>query len=148
MLDSHLAFPIAHPPLSVADRASLLQRLGDALSAYGEVEWAYVHGSFAEGLPYHDIDVAAWLRPDVMDQVDLIAFEADIGRTLRHLAGAEVDVHVINRAPLGFQHAVLQGDPIMVRDDQALVVFIEYVGREMMDFAYLREAYLKDLLRS
>lgn len=58
-----------------------------------------------------------------------------------------VDVHVLNGAPLGFQHSVLQGEVLLVRDEDKLTDFIERVGLEYMDFAYLGHRYLLEVLR-
>lgn|GEM_PF-1771654 len=37
--------------------------LREFLAARGEVDWAYLFGSFLDGTDYHDIDVGLYLRP-------------------------------------------------------------------------------------
>jgi predicted nucleotidyltransferase len=123
-------------------------RLREALEARTEIVFVYLHGSFAEGLPFHDVDVAVYLNPAVAMVTDIFDYEMNLSveltRTLRFL----VDVHVLNGAPLGFQHSVLQGEALLVRDEDELTDFIERVSLEYMDFAYLGRQYLLDVLRS
>ncbi|MBL7183489.1 MAG: nucleotidyltransferase domain-containing protein [Anaerolineae bacterium] len=122
-------------------------QLREALAARAEIIFAYLHGSFAEGLPFHDVDVAVYLDPALAMATDIFDYEMSISveltRTLRFL----VDVHVLNGAPLGFQHSVLQGEALLVRDEDELTDFIERVGLEYMDFAYLGRRYLLEVLR-
>ncbi len=47
-------------PAEMEKLAAGLQKL---LAAWQEIAFAYVFGSFAAGLPYHDIDVALFLEP-------------------------------------------------------------------------------------
>jgi len=45
-------------------------RLREALEAREEIVFAYLHGSFAEGLPFRDVDVAIYLDPTVAMTID------------------------------------------------------------------------------
>ena len=59
---------------------------------------------------------------------------------------APVDVHVLNEAPLGFQHSVLyRGEVLFSRDDERLTDFIEQVGLGYMEFSYYTQAYLQEV---
>ena len=122
-------------------------RLREALAARAEICFAYLHGSFAEGLPFHDVDVAVYLHPALARSTDIFDYEmslsVELTRTFRFL----VDVHVLNGAPLGFQHSVLQGEVLLVHDEDELTDFIERVSLEYMDFAYLGRRYLLEVLR-
>lgn len=42
--------------ISPKEKQQIVLRLGELLKAREEVLFAYVFGSFAEGLPFHDID--------------------------------------------------------------------------------------------
>jgi predicted nucleotidyltransferase len=127
------------------DRAILAARLGAELSDRHEILFAYVHGSYAEGLPHRDIDIAVCLRSEAVVG-DAFDYSADLSIALTRLAGTVVDVHILNGAPAGFQHAVLQGEAILVHDDVALADFIERVSMEYLDFAALGRQHLQDLL--
>ena len=136
---------LRHPPPTAADQSAMIECLAAALAPHGEIDFAYVHGSFAEGLAYHDIDVAVFLgqpppRERFVDEAARLAAE------LTSAIALEVDVQVLNSAPLGFQHAVLQGLPILVRDDVRLADYIEQVSMEYMDYAELRRRHFREVL--
>ena len=130
-----------------ADTDNVRYQLQEALAVRTEIIFTYLHGSFTEGLPFHDVDVAVYLDPTVAMITDIFDYEMNLSveltRTLRFL----VDVHVLNGAPLGFQHSVLQGEALLVRDEDELTDFIERVSLEYMDFAYLGRRYLLEVLR-
>jgi predicted nucleotidyltransferase len=123
-------------------------RLREALEARTEIVFVYLHGSFAEGLPFHDVDVAIYLDPALVTATDVFDYEMNLSVELTRAFRVPVDVHVLNGAPLGFQHSVLQGEALLVRDEDELTGFIERVSLEYMDFAYLGRQYLLDVLRS
>ena len=127
------------------DPAELRARLRELLAAHAEIDFAYLFGSFADGLPYHDVDVAVFLRP-APAPATVFDYEMDLSVALTLALHVEVDVHVLNGAPRGFQHAVLHGQPLLVRDEERLTDFIEEIGLEVMEFAYLADLYLREVL--
>jgi len=128
-----------------SDRTNIVRRLAGALALRPEIVFAYLHGSFAAGLPHRDIDVAAYLAPEAA-AADPFDYAVDLALALTRVVNQVVDVQILNGAPLGFQHAVLQGEAILVRDDVALADFIEHVATEYMDFAALGRQHLRDVL--
>jgi predicted nucleotidyltransferase len=122
-------------------------RLREKLEARAEIIFAYLHGSFAEGLPFHDVDVAVYLDPAFAIATDIFDYEMSLSVELTQALRVPVDIHVLNGAPLGFQHSVLQGEALLVRDEDKLTDFIEQVALEYMDFAYLGQRYLLEVLR-
>jgi predicted nucleotidyltransferase len=122
-------------------------RLREALEARAEIVFAYLHGSFTEGLPFHDVDMALYLDPAFAIATDIFDYEMNLSVELTRVLRLPVDVHVLNGAPLGFQHSVLQGEVLLVRDEDKLTDFIERVGLEYMDFSYLGHLYLLEVLR-
>lgn len=127
------------------DRSKLLADLHDLLADREEIDFAYLFGSFADGVPYHDVDVAIFMKP-APPPSKTFDLEMDLSVELTLALHVEVDVHVLNNAPRGFQHAVLQGQPLLVRDEERLTDFIEEVGLEVMEFAYLADLYLREVL--
>ena len=120
-------------------------RLQTLLAARDEIDWAYVFGSFLDGPGYHDIDVGVYLRPPLLrGQVFDYEMELSVGLTMT--LHTTMDVHVLNDAPMGFQHGVLQGEPLFVRDQDRLDGFIEHIGWEVMEFAHHAEDYLREVL--
>jgi hypothetical protein len=133
--------------LAEADTDNVRYQLQEALEARAEIVFAYLYGSFAEGLPFRDIDVAVYLDPAFAGVADTFDYEMNLSVKLTRALGFLVDVHVLNGAPLGFQHSVLQGEVLLVRDEDRLTDFIEQVSIEYMDFAYLGRRYLLEVLR-
>lgn len=134
--------------ITEADTDDVRYRLREALEAREEIVFAYLHGSFAEGLPFRDVDVAVHLDPALAMATDIFDYEMSLSVELTRSLRFPVDVHVLNGAPLGFQHNVLQGEVLLVRDEDELTDFIERVALEYMDFAYLGHQYLLEVLRS
>ena len=93
------------------------------------------------------MDVAVYLDPAFAMVTDIFDYEMSLSIELTRLLRFPVDVHVLNGAPLGFQHSVLQGEVLLVRDEDKLTDFIERVALEYMDFAYLGHRYLLEVLR-
>jgi len=72
--------------------------------------------------------------------------EMDLSIHLSLALHTPVDVHVLNGAPIGFQHAVFQGEPILIHDEERLTDFIEQVSWQAMEYAYLARVYLREVL--
>ena len=112
-----------------------------------EIQFAYLHGSALEGLPYHDLDVALFLEPAHPAAQDSFDYEMRLSVELTQALSFPVDVHALNQAPLGFQHSAAQGDLLLARDAEQLSDFLEGVARRYMEFAPLGRAYLLEVLK-
>ncbi len=118
----------------------ICQRLRNLLEERPEISFAYLHSSFVEGPTFHDIDVAVYLDPLQSEPFDYeMGLSVELTRTLR----LPVDIQVLNQAPLGFQHQVLQGELLFARDEVQLTDFIEYVANEYTAFAHFLPDYLE-----
>jgi len=128
-------------------RADLRQRLQAALEPHQEIAFAYLHGSFVdEALPYYDVDVAVYLDPVWASGRDLFEYEMALSVDLTLALHVPADVHVLNEAPLGFQHSVLhRGEVLFGRDDECLTNLIERVGLAYMEFSYYVQEYLREV---
>ena len=128
-------------------RAILCQRLQAALEPYGEITFAYLHGSFLdENLPYHDVDIAVYLNPTWTSGQDLFEYGMTLSIDLTLALRVPVDVRVLNEAPLGFQHSVVhRGEILFGRDDKLLTDFIEQAGLAYMEFAHYVREYLREV---
>jgi predicted nucleotidyltransferase len=121
----------------------VVTQLRDRLLARPEITFAYLHGSFVEGLPYHDIDVAVYL--DSSWAGDVFDYEMSLSTELTLALHVMVDIHGLNGAPLGFCHSVLQGEVLFARDEEALADYIERVSLDYMDFEHLARAYTHEV---
>lgn len=123
------------------------QQLQTCLELHPEVEFAYLHGSALEGLPYHDLDVALYLEPTHLAADDFFDYEMRLSVELTQALGFPVDVHALNQAPLGFQHCAVQGDLLLARDADQLSDYLEGMAGRYMEFAPLGRAYLLEVLK-
>ncbi len=121
---------------------TVCQELQEALAGRAAIAFAYLYGSFVQGLPYHDLDVALYLRPVLKDTFE---HEMQLSVELTRRLGFPVDVHILNEAPLGFRHSVLQGKILLVRDEALLTDFIEQVSRAYAEFLYLGRTYFQEV---
>jgi predicted nucleotidyltransferase len=128
---------------SKGEKADILQRLRQNLSTMQEINFAYLHGTFVDEMPFNDIDIAVYLDAPVEDSFDYaMRLSVELSRDL-HIP---VDVQVLNGAPLSFQHPVLQSGVILLaRDEGFLGDYIERLSLDYMDFAHHLDAYLEAL---
>ena len=122
------------------------RQIHEVLEPRSEIRFAYLHGSVLEGLPYHDLDVALYLEPDHVAARAPFDYEMGLSVELTQVLAFPVDVHVLNQTPLGFQHSVVGGELLLVRDADQLSDYLEDVARRYMEFAALGRAYLLEVL--
>ncbi len=118
------------------ERVCLL--IQERLALRPEILFAYLHGSFTKEETFRDIDVGLFLsiRPGVF-------YESDLSHDLTRMVGREVEVRVINKAPLAFQMAVVQeGRLLFSRDEQIRTDFIERVSKKYPEFGHFRNLFL------
>jgi len=128
------------------EREQVIQRLIEQLQAFPEIIGAWLHGSFHEGLPFHDIDIALYVEPDVPAASNPLDFILRVGDTLERAVRYPVDVRIINRAPLNFQFYATAGRPLLLRDAERCYEFIESVRRMYWDFEPMARRHLREVL--
>lgn len=109
-------------------------------AADARVRFAYVFGSVAAGAagPGSDVDLAVSVQPrgTLLDDARLHdALVAALGRD-------DVDLVVLEDAPLWLRHRVVGGRPVYSRDDVARVRHRAAVEMEFLDFRPYYEEYL------
>jgi predicted nucleotidyltransferase len=122
------------------------QQLQTYLELHLEIQFAYLHGSALEGLPYRDLDVALYLEPAHPAADDSFDYEMHLSIELTQALSFPVDVRALNQAPMGFQYSAVQGELLLVRDADQLSDYLEDVARRYMEFAPLSRAYLLEVL--
>jgi predicted nucleotidyltransferase len=103
-----------------------------------EITFAYPHGSFLGGFLLNDIDIALYLDPKKIppgkesDYCELLSIE------LSGVIGFVADVHIMNHAPVGFQHSVFKhGQLLFSKDDELRSDLIEETSLEYIrDIGY------------
>lgn len=114
--------------------------LEPAFTADARVRFAILFGSVADGTarPNSDLDLAVSVDPrgSLLDDARLLSALID-------LAGREdLDLVVLEDAPLWMQYRIVAGRPVYSRDDIARVRFRASVEQRFLDFRYYHDAYL------
>ncbi|MDI7267214.1 MAG: nucleotidyltransferase domain-containing protein [Myxococcota bacterium] len=131
---------VAPQELDGPRREALADRVRAELAARPEVVAAYLHGSFARGEPFRDIDVAVLLAepvsPEACRGVEAIAERA--------VAAYEVHVQVLNGAPPAFRHRVIsEGRLIVDTRPTVRADFVEHALLEYLETWWMREEILR-----
>lgn len=120
-------------------RERIIENIKSCLSNIKELGFAYLHGSFAEGGNFRDIDVAVYTAVPVSE----LEFESDLSYELSEKTGYPAEVKVINKAPVAFQIAVLRnGKPILSTSEEIRTDFIEETGRRYREYVHFRNIML------
>ncbi len=127
------------------EREKIVEQVSEALKERSEIVFAYLFGSFAEGSPFRDIDVAVWVEG--IDKEQVWDYETELAIDLTKTLGIEVDVRLLNFAPVGFCINAVKGILLLSRDDELRLAFIERISRLYMDFSWLARQMLKEALR-
>lgn len=120
------------------DRQRITESVRSLLASFDDIVCAYIYGSFARGEPVRDLDVALYLTEDK----DFL-FAVDVAALLRKDTGLEVDVTLINQAPVALQFAILRdGLLLFSKDEVRRMALIERVSRQYREYAHFRDLFL------
>ncbi|MGH3938349.1 MAG: type VII toxin-antitoxin system MntA family adenylyltransferase antitoxin [Pseudonocardiaceae bacterium] len=119
---------------------TLTRRIRPVLESDSRVRFAYLYGSWARGdaRPDSDVDLAVRLRPQgsLLDDARLHdQLSAALGRD-------DVDMLVVDDAPLWLQFRVVAGRVLFSRDEPERIAFREYVEKAFLDFRPYHDSYL------
>jgi len=128
------------------------KRLQRVLSAYLEEEegilFAYLHGSFSEERPFHDIDVAVFVEETWVPKGKALDFELMASIKMEEKVKVPVDVKVINYAPLGFQYHSTAGTLLICKHEDLRVDFLVKIRSLYFDFATGSKRFLLEMLHA
>lgn len=137
---------IVRHALSAAEREPLVARLAARLGMIESVVFAYLFGSFAEGRPFADIDVAVFLDFGPGGPSDALDIRLGLTKQIEDATGLPADVIVLNDAPLGLRMAAVGGRLVCSRDEPRRLEFVERTSLQAMDMAFLARESLRGLL--
>jgi predicted nucleotidyltransferase len=128
-------------------RPAVCAALRRALGPRAEISFACLHGSFAAGEPFRDIDVAVWLGPaSALGDTGGWRYACALAGALEQATGMPVDVQVLNDAPLGFRYRALRGEPLLVRDPDFFDDLRARTWDDYFDFRPFAQQYLREVL--
>ena len=113
------------------------------LQSRSDIDFAYLFGSFGKGkpLPLSDVDIAIYLR----ETVDVHEKKMEIlGVLMNLLETDEIDLVILNEAPLTLKMKILESKTIVVDHSPFLRHrFESLVMREYFDFSVVEKAILE-----
>lgn len=124
----------------------LIERLAAALQNRDEVMFAYIYGSFAEGLAFHDIDVGVYTLE--ITEEESTNYSLILGQMLSKELQVPVDIRVLNFAPVSFLYEVIRGNLIFERNEEIRIRVVEqtiqrYLDLKPMILRGIKEAFHK-----
>lgn len=128
------------------EKRPLIEQLAGALQNRDEVVFAYIYGSFAEGLAFHDIDVGVYLSE--ITEEESTNYSLILGQMLSKELQVPVDIRVLNFAPVSFLYEVIRGNLIFERNEEIRIRVVEqtiqrYLDLKPMILRGIKEAFHK-----
>jgi len=124
----------------------LLPKADAYLESASDVVFAYIFGSLAKGLhqPLSDVDIAVYIRedPDVAERKMTL-----LTNLMDCLETDEIDLVILNRAPLPLQMSVLENKRVIVdkvpfaRHKYESLVMRKYLDFSTVELGMLRRRY-------
>ncbi|MFW6297974.1 MAG: nucleotidyltransferase domain-containing protein [Desulfosalsimonas sp.] len=129
------------------EKENLLNQVYMHLEQHPEIMFAFAHGSFIEGGPFRDLDIAIFLNPKFLSDISFryeMQIESRIKKELK--IPFKVDVRILNRAPLSFRYHALRGRLLLDREPDARIAFTTQTAGRYLDIEpilkhHTREAF-------
>ena len=122
---------------------SLIPKAVTYLRSRGDVRFAYLFGSLARGkpMPLSDVDIAVYLSEDT----NVLEKKMEIlGKMIELLETDEIDLILLNTAPLSLRKKILENKRVIVDNDPFLRYKYESLTiREYFDFSIKEMAILE-----
>ncbi len=137
-----------HPEFQILEE--LLTELKNSLSVFKEVSFAYLFGSAIRGVEFRDIDVAIYLLPCPDSSYERFKYAMRVGRALEKAISErrEVDVRILNEAPLFFQYEVIQtGQLIFQREENRRIHYERCLLSKYLDYQPIWSALINQYLK-
>jgi predicted nucleotidyltransferase len=141
------------------ERQLITRALTTALEGQPAVLFAYVHGSFIQDRPFHDVDVGVYLTGveasgtsvfalDLAAELETQVSDALAARDASRECGPAipVDARVLNQAPLGFRFYVYQGQLLFRRDADVHGQEVARTALRYLDLKPLRDRAIKEAM--
>ena len=126
--------------LSPQERCRIRDQIASELAHYPDVVFAYLYGSFAGSVAFHDVDIAVYLSGEkITDDV-----AARLSQHLSAKVKLPVDVRILNAAPVSFRFHVLRGECLLSHDEGLRTDIIEDTVRRYLDIAPLLRRSTKE----
>ena len=120
--------------LRESDNEEFRKKIGEVLTRFQEIEFAYLFGSFLESDAFNDVDIALYLSKDLSPYKEL-KFSLKVGRAIEKEIEprCEFDAKILNHAPIIFQYEIIK---------TGKVVFSRYETKRINYEAMVLSSYL------
>ena len=128
-------------------RNEIIKDITSLLSAEDQILFAYLHGSFQEGLPFRDVDLAIFkIDSPPKQQLD---YELRLEGIIEEKIKLPIDLKVLNNVPISFCYMVIKkGRKLFIRNDSKRVEFEVGTLKRYFDLLPSRQHYLKESINS
>jgi len=136
----------------INSKAKIISKLKKLLSLKSEIFFCYIHGSFLYPLVLplsfpRDIDIAVYVDPEKISYNNAFDYSFQLSLDISNCMNSEVDIQILNYAPLGFRHSVFKNGKLLFSKDENLRSnIIESTTLEYVDFYELSLQYIRDLV--
>lgn len=128
-----------------------ISQIKKGLALHHEIAWAYLYGSFLTEEKFEDLDIAVYLGPGYLKRVpSLIKEEQMLAISLEKMLSPryEVDLKILNHAPIHFQYKILKiGKLIFFREPAEVLHYEGETISSYLDYKPTLEFFDKALLR-
>lgn len=128
------------------ERVVLLENIKEILSHKDEIIFAYLFGSSLEVKNPNDIDIGIFVDEKNVSKEDTFDYSNRLSVELSYKFSKEIDVIIMNYAPLGLLKNIIQGEVLLSKNNKLKDKFIEKIVREYMDYYYYSKEFLKEVL--
>ncbi len=126
-------------------KKKIFTQLKEILIERDEILFAYIHGSFLDNLPFHDIDVALYVDPKEVDSSQSFDYSLGLSVELTQKLGKDIDTKVMNYAPVGFQHSVYKnGKLLFSREDSLRLDLLEKNSLDYISFYEFSVQFIRE----
>ncbi len=123
-------------------RQQIKKHLVGVIETCKEGEFAYIYGSFAEGLPFHDIDIGIYTSG--VKKEDATRYALELSRVIEADVHMPVDVRVLNYTPVSFLYHVICGEFVFERNEDIRVGVVENTVLRYLDIKPLIRRGIKE----
>jgi predicted nucleotidyltransferase len=133
--------------ISDDEKELIKNKIKNALQERPEVMFAYLHGSFLKDDRFRDIDVAVFLKESpALPLRHELRLADELWRYLDKPA-FELDVKVLNSAPVYFQYEVIRsGEAIYSRDEAERIEYEATLASDYLDYKPTLDFFDRELL--
>ncbi len=93
---------------------------------------------------FRDVDVAVYVDENKVG--NFLEYELRLSKEIESTIRLQVDVKVLNSAPLSFKYRVIKGELLISKNEEIRLGFIERILMEYLDFKPIEDRIIKEIL--